>query len=159
MSSKDGDGSNAFSDFFAEDTLKRAHSSLDQNKDGKIDAEDFGRIMTEMGETTSRKASLEAIKRIDKESEASGMVSFSSFIAMLNMDDKMSLEKCAEEVFRIFDEDSSGNISAENIVSMFEKDGKKISVADAQQIIKIIGGGDSLDVHQFKEVAMLRSTN
>ena len=147
-----------FCDRFEDAVLRETYEKMDTNKDGKVDESDFSEIMRRSGQISADKASREAICRIDDESKDSSQLSFESFKTMLNQQDEATVEDCAEEVFKRFDVDGSGEIGPDNIVAMFKKEGQKLSVKDAEQIIKIIGGGKSLDMAQFKEIASLEKS-
>ena len=114
-------------------------------------------IVRASGEVASDKASLKAIRRIDDEAKDSGKVSFDSFVNMLNQTNAMNSIECSDEAFKFFDKAGKGKITPEDLVNGFTALGNKLTLADAKDIVNIIGGGDSINLDEFKEIAQVDS--
>jgi Ca2+-binding EF-hand superfamily protein len=76
---------------------------------------------------------------------------------MLNQTNAMNSIECSDEAFKFFDKDDKGTITPENLVSGFQALGNKLTLDDAKDIIKIIGGGESISLDEFKEIAQVDS--
>ena len=59
------------------------------------------------------------------------------------------------EAFKFFDKAGKGKITPEDLVNGFTALGNKLTLADAKDIVNIIGGGDSINLDEFKEIAQV----
>lgn len=59
-----------------------------------------------------------------------------------------------EAIFKSFDTDGNGCISAQNIIDSFSKSGKEISYKDLEQIMKLHDKNNDgvIDLEEFKEI-------
>lgn len=76
---------------------------------------------------------------------------------MLNETNEMNSIECSAEAFKFFDKEGKGKITPEDLVKGFQALGNKLSLADAKDIINIIGGGESIDLDEFKEISQVDS--
>lgn len=76
-----------------------------------------------------------------------------AFKKMLNVRSAENSVECSEEAFHFFDADRTGKITAENLVRAFTSCGETMSLEDAKEILKIIGGSETISLAQFSEVA------
>ena len=76
---------------------------------------------------------------------------------MLNQTNAMNSIECSDEAFKFFDKAGKGKITPEDLVNGFTALGNKLTLADAKDIVNIIGGGDSINLDEFKEIAQVDS--
>ena len=76
---------------------------------------------------------------------------------MLNQTTAMNSIECSDEAFKFFDKTGKGKITPEDLVNGFTALGNKLTLADAKDIVNIIGGGDSINLDEFKEIAQVDS--
>ena len=93
------------------DEYKHAFKLFDQDRDGKITAQELQQLMHALGQELSKREIIKLINRFDD--DESGCIEFPEFLKMMNT--KMvvvDFEEAVGEAFSVFDKKGNGFISA-----------------------------------------------
>ena len=106
--------------------FKEAFSIFDKNGDGAISREELGNVMKSLGQDPTETDLQDIINEVDADRD--GAINFQEFLIMMGR--KMGKENRQEELreaFRLFDKDSSGRISTEELKSVMKNLGENVT--------------------------------
>lgn len=116
--------------------IKQAFSLFDKNGDGKINTKELGTVMESLGENPTEAELKEMISEVD--TDGSGTIEWSEFLKM--MKERKKEEEFNEEelsdVFKVFDKDNSGFISASELKEVSSKLGRNLTDEDVKEMMK-----------------------
>lgn len=116
--------------------IKQAFSLFDKNGDGKINTKELRTVMESLGENPTEAELKEMISEVD--TDGSGTIEWSEFLKM--MKERKKEEEFNEEelrdVFKVFDKDNSGFISASELKEVSSKLGRNLTDEDVKEMMK-----------------------
>ncbi|CAH3173548.1 unnamed protein product [Porites lobata] len=116
--------------------ITQAFSLFDKNGDGKINTKELGTVMESLGENPTEAELKEMISEVD--TDGSGTIEWSEFLKM--MKERKKEEEFNEEelrdVFKVFDKDNSGFISASELKEVSSKLGRNLTDEDVKEMMK-----------------------
>eukprot|EP00930_Biecheleria_cincta_P043005 TRINITY_DN29583_c0_g1_i1.p1 TRINITY_DN29583_c0_g1~~TRINITY_DN29583_c0_g1_i1.p1 ORF type:complete len:148 (-),score=58.92 TRINITY_DN29583_c0_g1_i1:253-696(-) len=114
--------------------FKEAFSVFDKDRSGSIDKNELGAVLKNLGQVLSEKELKQTLDEIDL--DGNGEVDFDEFVALMAKQaaDATSAD-AIEEAFRVYDRDSKGFITADNLQFMMKSLGENFSDADIKDMI------------------------
>uniref|UniRef100_A0A0C9QWJ3 TSA: Wollemia nobilis Ref_Wollemi_Transcript_4143_1211 transcribed RNA sequence n=1 Tax=Wollemia nobilis TaxID=56998 RepID=A0A0C9QWJ3_9CONI len=120
--------------------LESVFNKFDANGDGKISSSELGDILRSLGNDTSEEEL--RLMMAEADSDGDGYVDLSEFVALnTNGVDSAALLRDLKDAFNMFDADSNGNISAEELHNVLRKLGESCTLAECHNMI----GGIDVD--------------
>lgn len=135
--------------------LLEAFSIFDKDSDGTITWEELGRVLSEFGHIFTTDDLKSVIKKYDTNKD--GVIDFSEFNAIMKGSvDKLESEKEIDEAFKVFDKDGDGSITAEEIQSVMQKLGEKVTLETIKFMIESVddNGDGSIDKDEFRKMLL-----
>lgn len=116
--------------------IKQAFSLFDKNGDGKITTKELGTVMESLGENPTEAELKEMISEVD--TDGSGTIEWSEFLKMMKERKKEGEfnEEELRDVFKVFDKDNSGFISASELKEVSSKLGRNLTDEDVKEMMK-----------------------
>lgn len=137
--------------------MKSAFNLFDLDNDGKISIEDFGTIISMLGESLTYKE----IRSIFKEANVDGLskdyISFDDFCNVMNS--KLSdnaTERELMEAFKVFDREGNGYITAQDLKHVMLKISDELSEEEVNLLLKQadVNGDGQIDYEEFITLVM-----
>jgi Ca2+-binding EF-hand superfamily protein len=134
--------------------LRAEFEKIDKDMSGFIDAKELNEAL--------RKASLDmSVKELDQivaelDYNQNDMINYTEFIAAtINTASFLTEEKLAA-IFKTFDLDDTGQITATNIKDAFSKFGKEVSDEEVKQIMLAhdLDGGNTISLDEFQKMML-----
>jgi Ca2+-binding EF-hand superfamily protein len=123
--------------------------------DGELDKEELGALLLSTGAGKSVEE-VEALMR-ELDEDESGTINFVEFAEkMLSEEEEISPEKVAEEIFKIMDEDGSGDLTITEIRNALTKLNINLSDSEIQYIIGTLDDDDSGNVSKDEFVEAMK---
>lgn len=138
-------------------TLRVAFSKMDKNGDGSLTFEELKQGMQEINEINLTEAELlDAMNVID--SNQNGLIDYTEFIAACLQSYNYLQESHLRSAFAYFDQDNSGQISADELRMCLQSDDFTLSEEQIQQLLEGVDtdGDGQIDYHEF--INMMKST-
>ncbi|WKX94303.1 hypothetical protein Q1695_011505 [Nippostrongylus brasiliensis] len=136
-----------------ESELRELFREIDKNGDGKITKEELELALIQLGERPSS-SKIEAIIN-QTDTDGNGCIEIDEFLQALK---KQLLnpreERELREVFGVFDKNGDGMISVDDLLTVMQSLGEKLSEADAREMIRE-GDVDHDGLISFHEFIML----
>ena len=130
--------------------FKEAFDIFDVDGGGTITVEELEEVMKSLGQKPT-KAQLEAtVREIDADGD--GAIDFAEFLTMmLRKMNEGDPEKELRDVFTVFDKEQSGTISAEELKSVMQVIGEKLTEQEIEDAIKMADttGDGEVDYEEF----------
>ncbi|KAH7660941.1 Calmodulin and related proteins (EF-Hand superfamily) protein [Dioscorea alata] len=143
-----------------EQLIQQVFQYLDNDKDGKISAEEIQRFFAGVGEEVPVKVAEAAIDGLD--SGGDGKLEFEDFVALMEMkrngscdgdgdDDDDEELKMAFEVFEGGGDGIRGRITAEGLQKVLRRVGEEKSLRECKAMIRAydLDGNGEIDFHEF----------
>lgn len=138
-------------------TLRVAFSKMDKNGDGSLTFEELKQGMQEINEINLTEAELlDAMNVID--SNQNGLIDYTEFIAACLQSYNYLQESHLRSAFAYFDQDNSGQISADELRMCLQSDDFTLNEEQIQQLLEGVDtdGDGQIDYHEF--INMMKST-
>merc|ERR1711976_181171 len=138
--------------------IKEAFDIFDVDKSGAISVSELLKAMTTLGFDSKNPAIFNMIN--DMDNDGNGEIEFEEFLDMMTarISDKNTKEDL-ERVFKLFDEDRTGNISLDNLKKVARELGEDISEEELKEIIlrADLDGDGLLTFDDFLEVIVKKT--
>lgn len=106
--------------------FKEAFSKFDKDGNGSINTQELGAVMQALGKDLSEAELKEFISKVD--TDADGVISFPEFLEeMVRGMKAWGKKQDLQEAFRVFDVDSNGYISVDELKQVMAKLGEELS--------------------------------
>lgn len=106
--------------------FKEAFSKFDKDGNGSINTQELGAVMQALGKDLSEAELKEIISKVD--TDADGVISFPEFLEeMVRGMKAWGKKQDLQEAFRVFDVDSNGYISVDELKQVMAKLGEELS--------------------------------
>jgi Ca2+-binding EF-hand superfamily protein len=114
---------------------KEAFSAIDKDSSGLIDKAELDQLFRKLGKTPSKTQLDAMVSKADVDGD--GQISFDEFTKMMMRPDKfVTFESELKEAFNVFDKDSNGSISAQELLKTMQDLGEIISEEEIALMIK-----------------------
>ncbi|KAI9329339.1 calmodulin [Obelidium mucronatum] len=114
---------------------KDAFSLFDKDQDGSIDTSEIGTVIRSLNQNISQRELKDLIKEVDTSNK--GSIDFPEFLTMMARKLKDGDHATdIKQAFNIFDEKKTGTISAKDLKHVLTSMGEKLTVEEADQLIK-----------------------
>lgn len=132
--------------------LKAAFQAIDTDGTGMIQAEELSSILRQKQMNMSGNEVQEMISQMDY--QGNQMINYSEFLAATIDVQNFLTDSKLKAIFKQFDTDSSGVITAENIMLAMQKLGKEMSLQEVESMISQhdIAGDKVLNYDEFRRV-------
>ncbi|XP_032741067.1 calmodulin-4-like [Rattus rattus] len=114
--------------------LHQAFDSVDKNKDGRINVQELGDVMKQMGKNMPEKDLKALISRVDTDGD--GTISFEEFLTAMEKYKKGSKEEL-QAVFRVFDQNGDGYITMDELKQGLSQMGETLSEEELNDMIRV----------------------
>ena len=115
--------------------FKEAFSVFDKNGDGAITREELGTVMRSLGQNPTEADLQDIINEVDADRD--GTINFREFLTMMGLKmDEANREAELQEAFRLFDKDSNGLISAEELRHVMKNLGENLTDGDIGEMMR-----------------------
>lgn len=135
--------------------IREAFSLFDKNGDGVITISELGRVMRSLGQNPTE-AELEAIIN-EFDISGDGSIGFQEFLSLMARTTKTTdIEEELLELFRMFDVDGNGLISAIELRHMMINIGERVNDEEIQEMIRQVDvdGDGHINFEEFLRMAM-----
>ena len=114
--------------------IRQTFDLFDKDQSGSIDAEELGEVFRSLGQHYTEAELEEMIAEID--TDRSGSIEFGEFLHLMRrrMRDTDTEEEMVE-AFKVFDRDSNGLISWQELKTVMRQIGENLSDKECQEII------------------------
>lgn len=115
--------------------FKEAFALFDKDGDGSITTEELGTVMRSLGQNPTEQSLRQMINEVD--ADGSGTIDFAEFLTLMAR--KMKAQDTKSEIieaFKVFDQDNSGKISADELRSIMADLGEKLTDEEVNEMIK-----------------------
>uniref|UniRef100_A0A7S1CPY3 Calmodulin n=1 Tax=Bicosoecida sp. CB-2014 TaxID=1486930 RepID=A0A7S1CPY3_9STRA len=130
--------------------FKDAFALFDNDNSGTITADELGDVMRSLGQNPTEEDLKKMVDDIDQDGD--GTIDFPEFLTMLirSMSDTDSHEEVME-AFRVLDEDGNGYISSDELRTIMNNLGEKLTDQEIDEIIQEadIDGDGQIDYEEF----------
>ncbi|KAJ6642363.1 Troponin C, isoform 1 [Pseudolycoriella hygida] len=136
--------------------LKNAFDAFDQEKNGYIEAQMVGTILSMLGHSLDDKMLAEIIAEVDD--DGSGQIEFAEFCTLaarfLVEEDAEAMQQELKEAFRLYDKEGNGYITTDVLREILKELDDKITNEDLDMMIEEIDsdGSGTVDFDEFMEV-------
>ncbi|KAH7366382.1 hypothetical protein KP509_18G075800 [Ceratopteris richardii] len=113
--------------------LEEAFRRFDADGDGKISPSELGAVFRSLGDQLTDEDLILMVKAVDKDGD--GFVDLQEFISM-NAEHASSSQESLREAFRVFDTNSDGKISVEELYRVFTCLGETYSMEECERMIQ-----------------------
>ena len=136
--------------------FKEAFALFDKDNSGRISQGEFGKVMTSLGQSAPEPELKRMIGEVDLNTD--GFIDLAEFMEMLGKKMRhLDNEEEIIEAFKIFDLDSDGQITGDEMQKSLSDMGEDLKREDIDAMIKYVsGGGESVDYEQFKAMMLNR---
>ena len=138
--------------------IKEAFDIFDIDKSGAISVSELLKAMTTLGFDSKNPAIFNMISDMDE--DGNGEIEFEEFLDMMTarISDKNTKEDL-ERVFKLFDEDRTGEISVENLKKVARELGEEISEEELKEILlrADLDGDGKLTFDDFHDVIVKKT--
>ncbi|KAH3774328.1 neo-calmodulin-like [Dreissena polymorpha] len=143
----------------SDEKLQELHETFvlfDKNGDGMITKEELGAVLYALGQRPTVMEVQALIRSVDL--DQSGTIDFDEFVTIFSAKLAIDPEQELHEVFDIFDLNSDGFISAEELFEMLQKLGEHITRSEADKMINEadINRDGKVDYKEFKAILNAR---
>ena len=115
--------------------FKEAFSVFDKNGDGAITREELGTVMRSLGQNPTEADLQDIINEVDADRD--GTINFREFLTMMGLKmEEANREAELQEAFRLFDKDSNGLISAEELRHVMKNLGENLTDGDIGEMMR-----------------------
>eukprot|EP00397_Hematodinium_sp_SG-2012_P047181 GEMP01053551.1.p1 GENE.GEMP01053551.1~~GEMP01053551.1.p1 ORF type:complete len:154 (+),score=43.85 GEMP01053551.1:319-780(+) len=139
--------------------FKEAFGLFDNDSDGIINSSELGTVMRSLGQNPSDQEVDDMIKDVDgfRDSDGVSMVDFTEFMTLMarKMNDSDTEEELIE-AFKVFDRDSSGFISAQNLRSVMNNVGETLTDEEVDEMVTEadLDGDGQINYEEFVRMMM-----
>ncbi|XP_051013035.1 centrin-4 [Acomys russatus] len=138
--------------------IKEAFDLFDIDGSGTIDVKELKIAMRALGFEPKKEEVKQMIADIDK--EGTGTIAFEDFFAVMSV--KMSEKDEKEEIlkaFKLFDDDSTGSISLNNIKRVARELGENLTDAELQEMLDEADHDGDGEINEEEFLRMMRKTS
>jgi len=138
------------------DCLQDVFNLFDSNKDGEITIAELDKVMRSHGIVHSTSELEEMVFRVDTNSN--GSVDFDEFVDLVVSHNGVGVEEGVDDdiaqVFKMFDKDGNGKISADEVRSTMKELGENLTPQEVKAMISEadIDGDGQIDIHEFSRL-------
>jgi calmodulin len=135
--------------------FKEAFDLFDKNGDGRIPTKELGTMMRSLGQNPSDSELRDMIDEVDADN--TGTIGFTEFLTMTARKvNETDSEEDIKEVFKIFDRDASGLISAAELRQVMTSLGENLTDDEIDEMIREAGqeGDGQIDYNEFVQLMM-----
>ncbi|CAN6466675.1 unnamed protein product [Victoria cruziana] len=134
--------------------MRRVFAKFDANKDGKLSAEELGRVLNTLARDNSQTEVMRMMKVADTDDD--GFIDFNEFMAVIGMGGGVQ-EVDMQSAFHLFDVDGDGKISGEEVYKVLRRLGESCSLEECKRMVKRVDkdGDGKVDIQEF--MAMMTS--
>merc|ERR1712188_251489 len=138
--------------------IREAFDLFDTDGSGTIDAKELKVAMRALGLDAKKDEIRRMINDIDK--DGSGTIDFNEFLNMMTarMGDRDSREEIIK-VFRLFDDDETGNISFKNLKRVAQELGENMTDEELQEMIDEADRDGDGEVNEEEFLRIMKKTN
>ncbi|KAL2459153.1 putative calcium-binding protein CML41 [Forsythia ovata] len=131
-----------------EDEFRQVFSYFDNDKDGRISADELRSYFTSIGESMTQDEAQKIVLEFDKNGDS--LLEYEEFVVLMEKDDNV-LRK-AFEVFEV--EKGSGFITAEGLRQVLRRLGNSKSYQECEDMIRVfdLDGNGVLDFYEFNKM-------
>ncbi|XP_046582415.1 uncharacterized protein LOC124289793 [Haliotis rubra] len=131
----------------------RAFRLFDKDGDGTIDAKELGTVMRSLGQNPNDDELQEILEEVD--ADGNGIIDFEEFLGM--MAKKMQSRDSEEEIkeaFKVFDKESKGYLTSEELRHIMTTMGEKLTHEDVDDMIREadLDGDGKIDYLEFSKM-------
>jgi len=131
--------------------LREAFAMFDVNKDGSIEAKELKQVFLQLGQRVTSSEIKEMIKSVD--GDENGAIDFDEFLTLMRKsicDPDIELRRA----FDVFDKDKSGSISRDELKSLMDSLGQKLSESELDQIMNTVDENNDGEIsfQEFKQM-------
>ncbi|XP_056121166.1 centrin-1 [Rhinichthys klamathensis goyatoka] len=138
--------------------VREAFELFDTDGSGYIEVKELKVAMRALGFEPKKEEIKKMIAEVDK--EATGKISFSDFMAVMNQ--KMAEKDSKEEIlkaFRLFDDDETGKISFRNLKRVAKELGENLTDEELQEMIDEADRDGDGEVNQQEFLRIMKKTS
>jgi calmodulin len=135
--------------------FKEVFDLFDKNGDGRIPTKELGTMMRSLGQNPSDSELHDMIDEVDADN--TGTIDFTDFLATTARKTKETdSEEEIKEVFKIFDRDASGLISAAELRQVMASLGENLTDDEIDEMVREVGqdGDGQIDYNEFVQLVM-----
>ena len=115
--------------------FKEAFSVFDRNGDGAITREELGTVMRSLGQNPTETDLKDIINEVDADHD--GKINFHEFLTMMGLKmEEANREAELREAFQLFDMDSNGLISAEELRHVMKNLGENLTDGEIGEMMR-----------------------
>ena len=125
--------------------IKEVFDLFDKDGSGKVSVEELVDIFETLGQTLTEQEAIELVSGLDKDGD--GELDFEEFCGYLESimhDEDLPASDLVENMFTIFDMDSSGKITVEEFAATLAKLGNNLSQEDIQAVVMEVDEGKNI---------------
>ncbi|KAF3786019.1 Calmodulin-like protein 1 [Nymphaea thermarum] len=128
--------------------MRRVFAKFDANKDGKLSAEELGRMLKALGRDNSQAEVMSMMKVADTDND--GFIDFNEFMAVVGKGGGVK-ESDMQSAFHVFDVDGDGKISGEEVFQVLKRLGERCSLEECKRMVKGVDkdGDGKVDIQEF----------
>ena len=114
---------------------KEAFSVFDKNGDGAITRDELGTVMRSLGQNPTETDLQDIINEVDADRD--GAINFQEFLTMMGLKmEEVNREAELREAFSLFDKDSNGLISAEELRLVMKNLGENLTDGEIGEMMR-----------------------
>ncbi|KAH7100031.1 calmodulin [Auriculariales sp. MPI-PUGE-AT-0066] len=135
--------------------LKESFSLFDKDRDGTISSKDLGEVLRAIGKTPTEEQLKQMIQQVDD--NHSGSIEINEFIKLMSRrTSQQDVEQEVRDAFAVFDQDSNGYISADEVKTVMASLGEKLSDAEVNLMITQadLDGDGRINIDEFIKMMM-----
>uniref|UniRef100_A0A5K0WQF8 EF-hand domain-containing protein n=2 Tax=Nymphaea colorata TaxID=210225 RepID=A0A5K0WQF8_9MAGN len=128
--------------------MRRVFAKFDANKDGKLSAEELGRVLKALGRDNSQAEVMSMMRVADTDND--GFIDFNEFMAVVGKGGGVK-ESDMQSAFHVFDVDGDGKISGEEVFQVLKRLGERCSLEECKRMVKGVDkdGDGKVDIQEF----------
>ena len=137
------------------EALHETFKAFDKNGNGMIEASELQTLLRQLGHTATHDEAQQFINMIDY--DGNGVITFNEFVLVMSQRLRDAQhERKMLEAFKFFDKDNSGYITAEELKSVLDSIGEKLSKAEIEEIIRQadVDGDHTINYQEFVRFIM-----